>query len=198
MVPRCSAGCVARRRQRRRSRLAAVRSDVNTLISCKKCVVLHSDNGYLTNCQYSARDSCFIISHVLMESSADPLDARPLKYVHKIWVDLPTTWRPISMNNDIRTLFVLNAILVPMIVAVLPVTGARPEGPSDSGRTRFFPVETDRPVRRRPAALDRPGHSRPLLGRLGKLAVLTFSLTRTQTQVVFVFPCTDCTCPPHK
>ena len=57
-----------------------------------------------------------------------------------------------------------------MIVAVLPVNGARPEGPSDSGRTRFFPVGTDRPARRRPAALDRPGHSRPLLGRLGKLA----------------------------
>ncbi len=56
--------------------------------------------------------SCFIISHVLMEFSADPLDIRPLKYVQKIWVDLP--WQPISMNNDIRTLVVLHAILVPM------------------------------------------------------------------------------------
>ncbi len=65
-------------------------------------------------------------------------------------------------------------------VTVLPlVNGARPEGPSDSGRTRFFPVGTDRPARRRPVALDsldRPGHSRPLLGRLGlgKMALITF------------------------
>jgi hypothetical protein len=43
---------------------------------------------------------------------------------------------------------------------IVPERG--PKGRSDSGRTVFFPVGTDRPARRRPAALDRPGHSRPV------------------------------------
>ncbi len=39
-------------------------------------------------------------------------------------------------------------------------------GPRDLGRTVFFPVGTDRPARRRPAALDRPGSLQSLfLGR---------------------------------
>jgi hypothetical protein len=40
----------------------------------------------------------------------------------------------------------------------------RGEGPSDSGRTVLFSVGTDRPARRRSAALDSPDHSRPFVG----------------------------------
>ncbi len=52
--------------------------------------------------------------------------------------------------------------------------GTRSVGPRDSGRTVFFPVGTDRPARRRPAALDRPGLSPvPFHGptRLGRACV---------------------------
>ena len=75
--------------------------------------------------------------------------------------------------------------------------GASPEGTSDSGRTGFFPVGTDRPARRRPAALDRPGHSRPLRGRLGLLTRFEFSRTRPNTTCICVPPSTDCTRPRY-
>jgi hypothetical protein len=52
--------------------------------------------------------------------------------------------------------------------------GTRSVGPRDSGRTVFFPIGTDRPARRRPAALDRhrarfslvPFHGPTRLGRV--------------------------------
>ena len=53
----------------------------------------------------------------------------------------------------------------------------------------FFPVGTDRPARRRPAALDLPILSRPFQGRLG------WSFTAEPLQFYFVSLCTHCTCP---
>jgi hypothetical protein len=60
------------------------------------------------------------------------------------------------------------------------VRKGRRRGDSERTGLRVFPVRTDRPspARRRQAALDRPGHSRPLRGRPGCLTVLESSQTR--------------------
>ncbi len=59
--------------------------------------------------------------------------------------------------------------------------GTSPKGTRDSGRTGFFPVGTDRPARRRPAALDRPGPSLPPLVGPTRSAGRVRVQTRTQT-----------------
>ena len=67
--------------------------------------------------------------------------------------------------------------------------GTRSEGPRDSGRTVFFPVGTDRPARRRPAALDRPGLTRPFLpGRLPvRISAFTWNTVVYQLYAVVTF-----------
>jgi hypothetical protein len=71
--------------------------------------------------------------------------------------------------------------------------GTSPEETRDSGRTGFFPVGTDpgRPARRRPAALDRPGHSRPL--RADPVGRPSSSMPDSDKHKFLCLPCTACT-----